>query len=459
MASALGAPMAQAEVSSEQLQALEARIAQLEAGEKEVAAPAADAADGKFKFNGFMSAGFGRADIDDFSYVGLDEDVSHTADSIVGLQVEGKVNDEMNAVLQLVARGDENFEASAEWAYIGWRPTEADEFRAGRLRTSFYMMSEYLEVGYAYPWITPPTEVYSPSFPSSYDGLAWTHKFNFGDWEHDFRVNWGSTAAADDSSIPVDVRNAWGVGLGSSVGDWQFGLNVSGAKLNASNDLFDALVRLGAIDPIEDADILYQAVGLQYDNGKLLALVEGTVVETDGVVADTESVYATLGYRFGKVMPHVTYATTRSTDDEERPDVAYLEAQDDLFGNFDGLPDLCRLNDPNPDASLCLARIPYNPATVPPLVAMVMPANTETMGIAFPADTLSRLMESDQTSVTLGVRYDFLANAAVKFDWTRVLDTHGTFGQFTYAQSNLSPTAVLADDEVDIFRVAVDVVF
>lgn len=135
MASALGAPMAQAEVSSEQLQALEARIAQLEAGEKEAAAPATDAAAGKFKFNGFMSAGFGRADIDDFSYVGLDEDVSHTADSIVGLQVEGKVNDEMNAVLQLVARGDENFEASAEWAYIGWRPTEADEFRAGRLRT------------------------------------------------------------------------------------------------------------------------------------------------------------------------------------------------------------------------------------------------------------------------------------------------------------------------------------
>ncbi|MFP5440670.1 MAG: hypothetical protein ACLGHJ_04190, partial [Gammaproteobacteria bacterium] len=297
MASALGAPMAQAEVSSEQLQALEARIAQLEAGEKEAAAPAADAAAGKFKFNGFMSAGFGRADIDDFSYAGLDEDVSHTADSIVGLQVEGKVNDEMNAVLQLVARGDENFEASAEWAYIGWRPTEADEFRAGRLRTSFYMMSEYLEVGYAYPWITPPTEVYSPSFPSSYDGLSWTHKFNAGSWEHDFRVNWGSTAAADDSSIPVDVRNAWGVGLGSSVGDWQFGLNVSGARLNASNPLFDALVALGAIDPIEDADILYQAVGLQYDNGKLLALVEGTVVETDGVVADTESVYATLGYR------------------------------------------------------------------------------------------------------------------------------------------------------------------
>lgn len=436
MASALGAPMAQAEVSSEQLQALEARIAQLEAESKEVAAPAADAAADKFQFNGFMSAGFGRADIDDFSYAGLDEDVSHTADSIVGLQVEGKVNEEMNAVLQLVARGNENFEASAEWAYIGWRPTEADEFRAGRLRTSFYMMSEYLEVGYAYPWITPPTEVYSPSFPSSYDGLAWTHKFNFGDWEHDFRVNWGSTAAADDSSIPVDVRNAWGVGLGSSVGDWQFGLNVSGAELNASNPLFDTLVALGAIDPIDDSDILYQAIGLQYDNGKLLALVEGTVVETDGVVADTESVYATLGYRFGKVMPHVTYATARSTDDEERPDVP-------------GLAAVCPGADPNPNASLCLAIIPNTFSPPPPA----------TMGIAFPADTLSRLLESDQTSVTLGVRYDFLANAAVKFDWTRVLDTHGTFGQFVHTQSNLLPTTTLADDEVDIFRVAVDVVF
>lgn len=419
-----------------QLQALEARLAQLEAAR---AAPAVERSTetGRLRFNGFLSAGAGLADIDDFAFDGrLDDDVSHTADSVVGLQVEAEVNDRTSAMLQLVARGSDDFAATAEWAYVSWRPTDGDEFRAGRLRAPFFVMSDYLEVGYVYPWVRPPIEVYRPTYPSSLDGVSWSRRLNAGAWQHDLYAHWGSTATSAASTVALDIGDGWEVAFGSAFHDWQFGLKVTGARVNAANRLFEALAGLGAIDPVDDVAVLYQSLSAQYDNGRLLALAEGTMVSADGLIPDSEAVYATVGYRFGKLMPHLTWASTRTTDEEERPDVAALAA-------------LCPLGDPNPAASLCLAIIP-NTSTLPPPF---------TVGIPFPADTLSRLLESDQTSVTLGIRYDFLANAAVKFDWTRVLDTHGTFGMFTHERSNLLPTTALPDEEVNIFRVAVDVVF
>ncbi|MFP5441186.1 MAG: hypothetical protein ACLGHJ_06820 [Gammaproteobacteria bacterium] len=439
-----GATATAGEEPAAQLQALEARLAQLEAAR---AAPVVERSteSGKFRFNGFLSAGAGRADIDDFFFDGrLGEDVSHTADSVVGLQIEAEVNDRTTAMLQLAARGSDDFAASAEWAYVSWRPTDGDEFRAGRLRAPFYVMSEYLEVGYVYPWARPPIEVYKPTFPSSLDGVSWSRKFNAGAWQHDLYAHWGSTAAGKQSPVALDITDGWEVAFGSAYHDWQFGLKVNGARLNAENRLFAALARLGAIDPLEDVAVLYQSAGVQYDNGKLLALAEGTMVRADGFVPDTESVYATLGYRFGKLMPHLTWASTRTTDEEERPALPLLADQGA------GPASLCPATNPNPDASLCLAILPDQSTPLD---------NTDTVGVAFPADTLARLLESDQTSVTLGIRYDFLANAALKFDWTRVLDTHGTFGMFTHERSNLLPTTVLPDEEVDIFRVAVDVVF
>lgn len=437
-------PASAGEDAGAQLQALEARLAQLEAARM---APPAErwTESGKFRFNGFLTAGAGRADIDDFFFDRrLGEDVSHTADSVVGLQVEAEVNDRTSAMLQLVARGSDDFAASAEWAYVSWRPTDGDEFRAGRLRAPFFVMSECLEVGYVYPWVRPPIEVYKPTFPSSLDGVSWSRKFNAGAWQHDLYAHWGNTSASTASAVALDIGDGWEVAFGSAFHEWQFGLKVSGARVNATNRLFDALASLGAVDPLDDVAVLYQSAGVQYDNGKLLALAEGTTVSADGFIPDSESVYATIGYRFGKLMPHVTWASTRATDEEERPDIPLLADQGA------GPASLCPAADPDPYASLCLAIVPDMSTPLD---------NTDTVGVAFPADALSRLLESDQTSVTLGVRYDLLANAAVKFDWTRVLDTHGTFGMFTHERSNALPTTTLPDEEVDIFRVAIDVVF
>lgn len=436
---AFGAPAANAEGTDVDFQALEARVAEMESAH---AATMGASARDKVRINGFLSAGFGTANVEDgFSYDnGLYDQMSHKSESVVGLQFDASVNEKTNAVVQLVARGPEEFATQAEWVYVGYRPTEADEFRAGRLRAGFYLMSEYLEVGYAYPWTRPPAEVYQSGFPSSFDGLSWSHRINAGSWQHDLQANWGSTKSPAGASNQVDAEDAFGLLWAGTVSDWQFNARLSGAKVTSRNKLFDALSSYGLIDEVDREPMIYKTLGVTYDNGRLLAMIEGTQVDADGILADTESGYVSVGYRFGKVMPHLTYAGIRVTDDNERSDLPALAS-------------LCPMTDPNPNASLCMAIVPN---TTPLPVA--------TLGIPFPADTLARMLEAEQESVTLGVRYDFLPNAALKFDWSRVLDTHGTFGLLKADSGNIFYDAsgapmVPEDTKFNVFRVVVDVVF
>lgn len=416
--SSLLAVTAQAEMAAADVAALEARIAQLEADSRTAAGGRAQVQD-RIRINGFMSAGFGRADIDDMSYDGLGERMSHRMDSVLGLQVDARVGSDTHAVTQLVARGGDRFNVNAEWAYIGYRPADNDEVRIGRQRYPFFVMSEYLEVGYAYPWAKPSLEVYLPAIPSAYDGISWRRSIGDGDFRQDVQVYWGS------SDFPVSggalrLDNSAGIGWQGSAGDWQFNANYSQAAVTMESAFFDGLATAGIVQPLDRDRGWFAGVGLQYDNGKLLLLSEATQVSVPGYFPDTAEEYITLGYRIGKVMPHVTYASARITDHSDRP-------ADPTFAA------LC----PGPGGPLCL---------------------DSAAGVPFPANALALALENAQDTLTLGMRYDFASNAALKVDWTHVLDTHNTFGMFVRDDGNVFYGAKPGDD-VNIYRVVVDVVF
>jgi len=119
----------------------------------------------RMKINGFLSAGVSTSDEDNplTSAGSLRDTENHSNNAIVGLQFDFTINDKTNAVLQLTANGighkgdnDRPGNVSAEWAYLGYNLSDSVTVRAGRLRLPFYMTSEYLEVGYAYPWASPP---------------------------------------------------------------------------------------------------------------------------------------------------------------------------------------------------------------------------------------------------------------------------------------------------------------
>lgn len=420
---------ARAEVTAEQVRALEERLAQLEAAAP-VAAPAAE----RVRINGFLSAGVTLTDVEDgFTYAGLPDRASMDTDAVVGVQIDGKVNDRMRAVLQLVGRGDVNeFAVDAEWAYVSWRVSDRDLVRLGRQRFPFFVMSQYLDVGYAYPWSEPPQSVYQAGFPSSYNGISWQRDYQSGDWAHTVQAYYGRE---EFQVLGGNFRLDDGTGLSwqGSRGAWQFNVNYSQSKATFETQL-DTFVTAAGLPPANKVIGWFGGLGLQYDDGAWLVLAEATQVNVKGYFPDTENFYVTVGHRFGKFLPHLTWSTSRTTDKDDRPDATAAYAA------------LCPAVDPDPATSLCLAIVP-NPAPPP-----------TSFGVAFPGDTLSRLLNDERTTVALGLRYDVAENAALKFDWLHSLDTHGGYGGFSPNDGNVF-TGALPDGDADVFRLGIDVVF
>ncbi|VAW63914.1 hypothetical protein MNBD_GAMMA08-1835, partial [hydrothermal vent metagenome] len=111
------------------------------------------------EFDGFLTAGFAVHDqtqTDGKKVIYLDEvtdDVTFLQDSKFGLQITADVAKDMKVVAQLLASAeDNNYSVDVEWAYLDYAASESTSLRAGRIKQPVFLISDYLEVGYAYPW-------------------------------------------------------------------------------------------------------------------------------------------------------------------------------------------------------------------------------------------------------------------------------------------------------------------
>ena len=117
------------------------------------------------QFDGFMTAGAAQIiDIDDADkgsvYIGglgdrgISDDLSFERDSRFGLQISSDVAENMSVVAQILGRGDKgNFNAIIEWAYIDYEINDIASVHVGKIKQPVYLVNDYVEVGYAYPWI------------------------------------------------------------------------------------------------------------------------------------------------------------------------------------------------------------------------------------------------------------------------------------------------------------------
>ena len=53
-----------------------------------------------------------------------------------------------------------NFKADVDWAYVSYELTPKLLVQAGHKRLPIYYYSDFMYVGYAYPWVRPPQDLY-----------------------------------------------------------------------------------------------------------------------------------------------------------------------------------------------------------------------------------------------------------------------------------------------------------
>ena len=262
------------------------------------------------KLSGFGSFAVGTAN-NDSGYAGYDSDVNVSQDTLAGIQLDIQINDRAKFVTQVVANARYNNDIAAEMAYISY---DLDLFtvRAGKLRTPFFMYSDYLDVGYAYPMLRPSQEVYENLLISSYTGAELSIPIEF---ENSSLVLQPVAGVAT-----IDERDGGSFGevffdqfVGGTVNWYVEDFTFRGSYMKAVIDYSGA----GA-DYIHGQDGTFASLGAQYDNGALLAMVEVAETTLVGPFADAQSASAVIGYRFGTVMPYAMANWIKTTDDDER---------------------------------------------------------------------------------------------------------------------------------------------
>ncbi|MBV1915693.1 MAG: porin [Pseudomonadales bacterium] len=348
-----------------------------------------DQDDSRVTINGFFSASFithGDDTAVTDNWGGATDKNDFSALSNVGIQMMFDINDEMTMVTQLVARGEEAWNLEAEWAFIAYEATDALTLRFGRQKGPLYLLSEYIEVGYAMPWITAPDEVYGITGDSTYDGIGALYTFAIGDWDTTIQALYANNSFYSDNIGDVDLNDFITLSITGESENWTLRLSYS----VVSGDI-PALG--GGIVPANDnTDISYASAGAKFDNGDWLLMSEVVSLAIDGPMADTDSAYFLVGYRFGNVMPHFTWSHMKNGDPGDRDSLG------PIFG-------------PAMDAALV----------------------------------------ENQTTYTAGVRWDFMAGVAAKFEVSHVTDFDDTKGQFK--------AGTLSDDSVNIVKFSLDSVF
>jgi hypothetical protein len=298
------------------------------AGAYMILTPWALAAD--VNISGFLSVGGGMVDDESsVSYDGYDDEDLTFDRNLLGLQFTGQVNERITATVQLLARSEKNYQMDAEWAYLSWQATDNGKVRVGRLRTPLYMYSDYLDVGYSYPWISAPNEVYYLPF-NNVEGVDYYVTAPLGSFDTSFQAYFGSLDSdfsfEDGTQGNASLRNQMGVA--ATIGkDW-WNLRAAYHQVDLTVDIFnaelDGFVSQLATNPnfdylvpritIDDDKASFAQIGINIDTGLFVAAAEHVEFEVDqSLLAKNIRDYVMVGLRLGDFLFHVT---SSKADDE-----------------------------------------------------------------------------------------------------------------------------------------------
>lgn len=328
-------------------------------------------------------------------------------DTLLGVQANWQITSSLEAVGQVVSRYkyDDSRDPGLDWAFLKWTPDDRLLLRAGRIGADFMMLADSRAVGYSYLTVRPSVDFYGPLFTSSFDGADGTLTLPLGNG-----LILGKLFAGAIQEKAVGGPGIWdtsdsplyGLVVDYFTGPWQ--LRASSTSIRFSNDLnFEPLPGLldnaammtgitqasAAADALraKDTDSRYYSLGIVYNEGPLLIQAAANkITHETAALQNSYAGYLLAGYRVNTITPYAGISRWKTK---------YKD-------NVTGLPD----NE---------AFAPLNQA------------------YQFLMDSSS----VDQTTYTLGARWDLVPNLALKLQWDSV---HGSPESiFAYAKAQARP--------------------
>ena len=367
------------------------------------AARADDGAAPGVDFRGFGSLGAVHSDANqaDFSSTilkaegaGATRRWAYNLDSRLGAQLDVKFNKQWSGVVQVVLeqRYDLSYKPTVEWANVKYQPTPDLALRVGRIALPIFLAADYRKVGYAYPWVRPPQEVYSGVPISNSDGADLAYRWQHAGVKYVTQAFYGQTDIHLTDTTSVRARGIAGITQSAEYGAATLRLSAFSAQLNVNiaRPLFEGFRQFGAqgIAIADQYDVIDKrmdllAVGLIYDPGKWFLMAEGGTSNGRSFLGKSRAMYASAGYRAGQFTPYLVYSRTDARSPTSAP----------------GLP----------------------LAGLPPVYAAAAAQLNAGLDLLLKA-------RASQTTSAAGVRWDVRPDIALKLQYERVLPRGGTRG-------------------------------
>ena len=388
------------------------------------------------KISGYGTAALTVADTDNAQFArpnqasGAGRTARTGVDSNLGVQANVTVNAWLSATVQGLARkdGENDFGAELAWAFAKAKVSDSFSVRVGRMGLPVFMISDYRNVGYANTMLRPPGEMYSQVPLNSIDGIDGTYQFSAGDTSVTTQLALGRTkatlATGPDSTVHVEGKSIVALNVVAEHGPLTVRFGRAETKLSIDdspslNTLMGSLraagsgykiAQLGALADaleVQDKKASFTSVGLGLDWNSVLLQSEYAKRKTDSYVSDSTSWYVMGSYRMGAFLPYYSYASLKA----------------------DG-----RVNNTVPAA--CPAGYPA--ACTPTLRAL-------SAGV----DTLAYMRNQlEQSTHSIGVRWDFHRSAALKVQIDRIQPKNGP-GLFVQAKPGFHGPVTVAAAAID----------
>jgi hypothetical protein len=282
------------------------------------------AEDNNIEVSGFARIVAGIASNDSVVFNGYDDQIQFGEESLVAVQVDGQLTDKISATGQLLYHPADNRDSGLEWAYLSYQHNKKLNFTLGKMRSPFFQYSDVIDVGLAYPWISPPRQVYKEYMFSSFEGAKATYHFADEQLAYSLEGYWGqfdSVLTLNGYQFPTTVDDLKGAVF--TIVDDNLSYRISyhtGFVEIDSEYIVDIVKSLSYFGFAESAQTLtargdiesYQA-GLTYEGLKYFTTVELIHITGDiPLVPQSTAAYATFGYHFDPFIAHLTIATNNS---------------------------------------------------------------------------------------------------------------------------------------------------
>lgn len=353
------------------------------------------------RFSGFATLAVVHNDSDQLGYRSnsgqdlytLDGDYDTRTDSRLGLQWNLQWKPQFDAAVQVVLdqTARDHHSDALDWAFVRWRPQDGDEFRLGRLGFDVFMLSDYRQIGYTYPWVRPPLDFYGLIALHSIDGLDYQHRFD-GDSSTLFaKMFVGQShyhAPLRSGDFSLDLEPIFGFTLLFEQDEWKARFSQTQLRFASEAEtlpLIDALQNAAPLWPeadaladelhVEDSDYRYRALGLSYDDNNWLVQTELADVKGErDLLPSGKQAYVSLARRIDTLTPYLLFGWARPDNSAVRADL---------------------------------------PATLPPVL---LPAFTLLRDQTVALLNRTRV---DQDSIGIGLRWDFRSRMALKLQCDR----------------------------------------